>query len=146
MGEVFIWRLFNQLAIRPFVWGEQTDRAVVEKATQEEIPQILDYLEAELPAAGFAFGSFGIADVALACFFRNAAFARYAIDALRWPRAAALVARALAHEAFQSLVRFEELLLRTPLAEHRRVLAEHGAPLTAESFGTAKPRRGVMST
>ena len=145
MGEVFIWRLFNQVAIRPFVWGETTDAAVVKKAVDEEIPQILDYLEAELPAEGFAFGEFGIADIALACFFRNAAFARYRVDAERWPTTAAFVARALAHEAFQRLAPFEELLLRTPLGEHRAVLAERGAPLTAESLGTATPRRGVMS-
>src|SRR5213078_5148144 len=29
MGDVFIWRLFNQVAIRPFVWGEPTDRELV---------------------------------------------------------------------------------------------------------------------
>jgi glutathione S-transferase len=145
MGEVIIWRLFDQVAIRPFVWGERTDPTVVKRAVEEEIPQILDYLESELPAEGFAFGRFGIADAALACFFRNAAFARYTIDAARWPRAAALVARTLAHEAFQRLAPFEELLLRAPLAEHRRVLAEHGAPLTADSFGTRQPRRGPMS-
>ena len=145
MGEVFIWRLFNQVAIRPFVWGEPTDAAVVKRAVEEEIPQILDYLEGELPADGFACGAFGIADVSLACFFRNAAFARYHVDAARWPRTAALVARALAHEAFRRLAPFEELSLRTPLAQHRKALAEHGAPLTAESFGTSTPRRGLMS-
>jgi hypothetical protein len=26
MGEVFIWRLFNQVAIKPAVWGEPTDQ------------------------------------------------------------------------------------------------------------------------
>jgi glutathione S-transferase len=26
MGDVFIWRLFNQIAIRPSVWGEKGDR------------------------------------------------------------------------------------------------------------------------
>jgi glutathione S-transferase len=30
MGDVFIWRLFNQVIIRPFVWGEPTDDAVVQ--------------------------------------------------------------------------------------------------------------------
>jgi len=145
MGEVFIWRLFNQVAIRPFVWGEETDAAVVKKAIEEEIPQILEYLETELPANGFVFGELGIADIALACFFRNAAFARYRLDAARWPVTAAFVARVLAHEAFQRLAPFEELLLRTPLAEHRKALAERGAPLTAESFASATPRRGVMS-
>ena len=39
MGEVFIWRLFNQVAIKPNVWGEQTDNAIVAKTLSEEIPQ-----------------------------------------------------------------------------------------------------------
>jgi glutathione S-transferase len=146
IGEVFIWRRFNELAIRPFVWGEATNAEVVRKAVEEEVPKILDYLEGELPAEGFAFGAFGIADVALASFFRNAAFARYRVDAARWPRTAGLVARALAQEAFQRLVPFEELSLRTPLARQREALAERGAPLTADSFGTATPRRGILST
>jgi glutathione S-transferase len=146
MGEVLIWRLFDQVAIRPFVWGEKTDAGVVKRAVEEEIPGILDYLENELPAEGFACGAFGIADIALASFFRNAAFARYRVDAARWPRTAALVARALAHEGFRRLAPFEELSLRTPLADHRKALAGHGAPLTAESFGTTTPRRGILST
>src|SRR6185369_11771683 len=57
MGEVFIWHLFNQVAIRPAVWGEATNRDVLQKALEEEIPAILDYLEGELPAGGLLFGS-----------------------------------------------------------------------------------------
>jgi hypothetical protein len=53
--------------------------------------------------------------------------------------------RILAHEAFQRLAPFEELSLRTPVAEQRKALVERGALLAAESFGTATPRRGVMS-
>src|SRR5258705_8542991 len=73
MGEVFIWRLFNQVAIKPFVWGEKTDEALVARTLAEDVPAILDYLEAESPAAGFFFGPLSIADVAVASFFRNAA-------------------------------------------------------------------------
>ena len=29
MGDVFIWRYFNQLVIRRFVWGEQPDHELV---------------------------------------------------------------------------------------------------------------------
>jgi glutathione S-transferase len=61
MGEVFIWRLFNQVAIRPFVWGEQTDTAVVQRTPREDVPQVLDYLETQLPAGGFLFGSRSVA-------------------------------------------------------------------------------------
>ena len=144
MGEVIIWKLFNQVAINPFVWGKPTDREVVEKTLAEDIPQVLDYLEEELPANGFRFGRLSIADIAIACFFRNAAFARFRVDSARWPIAAAAVERVLALESFAKLKPFEERLIRTPIGQHRAVLAEMGAPLTAESYATAAPRRGVL--
>jgi glutathione S-transferase len=144
MGEVFIWRLFNQVAIKPVVWGEKTDQALVETTLAEDVPHVLDYLEGELPANGFLFGGPSVADVTIACFFRNAAFARFTVDAARWPTTAAFVGRVLALEAFARLRPLEDRLIRTPLAQHRAVLAELGAPLTRETYGTTAPRRGLM--
>jgi glutathione S-transferase len=144
MGEVFIWKLFNQVAIKPFVWGEPTDTAVVEKTLREEIPQVLDYLEAQAPEQGFIFGALSIADISLACFFRNAAFARFRVDAARWPLTAAFVERVLKIESFEKLKPFEDRLRRTPLGEHRAALAEMGVPLTRDTHGTSTPRRGMM--
>ena len=144
MGEVFIWKLFNQVAIRRFVWGEETDQALLAKTLAEDIPQVLDYLEGELPRAGFLFGDLSIGDIALACFFRNAAFARFTVDAGRWPVTAAFVERVLATEGFQRLRPFEDRLARTPIPQHRAVLGEMGAPLTADTVGAESPRRGVM--
>jgi glutathione S-transferase len=93
---------------------------------------------------GFRFGAPGLADVAIATFFRNAAFARFGVDASRWPRTAGFAERTLALEEFARLRPFEERCLRTPPAKHRDALAELGAPLTAESYGTDSPRRGLM--
>jgi glutathione S-transferase len=147
MGDVFIWRLFDQVAIRPAVWGEQTDREKLRHTLEVEVPSVLDLLEAELPADGFLFGdALGIADAAIAAFFRNAAFARFTTDPARWPRTAGFVARTLASEPFARLARFEEASIRAPIPEHRRVLAELGAPLTAESLASTVPRRGIMPT
>ena len=144
MGEVFIWRLFNQVAIRPFVWGEPTDTAIVSKTLSEDIPQVLEYLEAQLPSEGYAFGDLSIADIAIACFFRNAAFARFTVDASHWPRTAAFVARVLASDGFSVLKPFEDKMISTPPAQHRAALAEMGAPLTPDTLGTTVPRRGIM--
>jgi glutathione S-transferase len=144
MGEVFIWRLFNELAIKPFVWGEKTDPTVVQRTLAEDVPQVLDYLESELPREGWLFGTLSAADVAIACFFRNAAFVRFQVDAARWPVTAAFVVRALASEGFRRLAPFEERMLRTPIAEQRQALAAMGAPISRESCGTAVPRRGMM--
>jgi glutathione S-transferase len=144
MGDVFIWALFNQVVINPFVWGTPTDQAVVDRTLAEDVPQVLDYLESQVPAGGFLFGTPGIADVSIAAFFRNAAFARFRVDADRWPLTAGFVDRVLALPAFQRLAVFEDRLIHTPLRQHRAVLAELGAPLTAETVGTATPRRGTM--
>jgi glutathione S-transferase len=144
MGEVFIWQLFNQVAIKPGVWGEQTDKAVVDKTLREDMPQVLDYLETQLPAEGFIFGSVSIADISIACFFRNAAFARFQLDATRWPRTTAFVERTLKLDSFAKLKPIEELLRRTPPARHRAALMESRLPVTPETCATTEPRRGIM--
>jgi glutathione S-transferase len=144
MGDVFIWRLFNQVAITPAVWGEQGDASLVARTLETEVPQVLDYLEAELPADGYLFGALSIADISIATFFRNAAFARFTIDGARWPRSAAFVTRVLATAPFEKLAKLEDRLIRTPIAQHRQVLTGLGVRLTAESLGEATPRRGLM--
>lgn len=146
MGEVIVWRLFNQTVINRFVWGEQKDDDVFRRARDEELPKVLAYLESQLPAEGFLFGdTLGLADAAIAAVLRNAAFARVPIDAARWPRCAAFVDRAWAHSAFAKLAPYEALCLKTPIPGHREVLKEAGAPITDETYATATPRRGVMT-
>ena len=144
MGEVFIWQLFNQVAINPYVWRTKKDEAALAKTLAEDVPQVLDYLESQLPQQGFLFGKVAVADIGIAAFFRNAAFARFRVDAGRWPVTAAYVERVLGLEAFARLKAFEDRCMRTPIAQHRAALAELGAPLTAESYATAAPRRGMM--
>jgi glutathione S-transferase len=145
MGEVFIWRLFNQRVINRRIWREPTDEAVVKRALEQDIPQILDYLEGELPTEGCMFGAISVADVAIAVFFRNAAFAGFQIDAARWPHTAGFVGRMLRHPSFAKLAPFEDLLMRTPPPQQREALLAAGAPLTATTLATDTPRRGVMS-
>lgn len=146
LADALIWRLFYQKAIRPYVFGEERDEAVIGEALQTHIPRALDYLETQVPADGYLFGSLSIADIAIASMFRTAAFVRFAIDPASWPRSAAFVERVLAHEAFVRLARWEDAMLRLPPAEQRAALAEAGAPLTAQTFGTSRPRHGFPRT
>lgn len=145
MGEIFIWRLFNQRVINRYVWGETPDEAVLQRVLQEDIPEILDYVEGEVPGAAYLFGHIGIADIGLASFFRNAAFSGFEVDPGRWPRTAAFVEYVLATPAFRALRIFEELQLRTPIPRHREALTAAGAPLTTHSLSAAKPTRGILS-
>jgi len=146
MGDVIVWKLYNEVAINPHVWGKPTDQARVQKTLDEDLPQVMDYLESQLPAEGWIFGELSIADISISAFFRNAGFARWQPDAARWPRTASLVARTLALEPFERLKAYEHKCLRTPIPQHRAALGDLGAPLTAETFGTQVPKRGVMAT
>ena len=145
MADVLIWGVFNKAVLEPGVWGKPRDLDGITRAMREDLPPILDYLERQLPAAGFLFdvAQLSIADIAIAASFRNLGFARQRVDAERWPVTAAFVDRTLAQPSFVRLQAFEEALMRTRIPEQRAKLAGLGAPLTEVSLGTATPRKGV---
>jgi len=145
MGDVFIWGLFYQKIVHPAVWGEAGDAARIERTLAEDAPALLDYLEGELPASGFLYGDIGLADIAIASFFRNAAYAGFAPDPGRWPLTAAFVERALAQPCFAATFPFEQAQMSADPAGRRKALIAAGAPLTAETLGTRQPRKGIMA-
>ena len=145
LGDVFIWGLFYPKIVHPIIWGESGDAARIEKTLAEDVPRELDYLEGQLPEAGFLFGEeIGLADIAIATFFRNGAYAGVEADPARWPRTAGFVGRALAHPCFAAFLPFEQAQLSTNPQGRRQALLAAGAPLTAETLGTREARKGVM--
>lgn len=146
LADGLIWRLFYEISIKKRTTGQPADEAVVQHAREVEIPAALDYLETQVPPDAFIFGEPSIADIAIACYFRTAAFVRYTADAARWPRVAALLERAWALPAFRKLAHFEECSLRVPLAEQRQVLRAAGARLAAETLGTGPIRAVTVRT
>ena len=145
LGDVFIWGLFYQQRVHPAVFGEPGDQARIERTLAEDVPAVLDYLEGELPAAGFLHGEIGLADISIASFFRTASYVDFAIDAARWPRVAAFVAGTLDHPCLACLLPFELAQVSTNPAGRRAALIAAGAPLSAETLGTREPRKGIMT-
>jgi len=143
LADVLIWRVFYQLAVRRYVFGETPDDSIVQHAREVDIPATLNYLETQLPADGFIFGDLSIADISIACYFRTASFVRYVVDAQRWPRIAALVQNVLALPPFQTLATLEDHVLRVPPAQQRDALIAVGAPITRETMATDTPRHGL---
>lgn len=144
LGDLFIWGLFYQKIVHPLVWGEPGDQARIDKSLNEDIPAALDYLEHELPADGFLFGSIGIADISIASFFRNGAYAGFEVDPKAWPRTAAFIARTLDHPCFSKLLPFEDVQRSAEIKGRRQALLDAGAPLTSTTMSVREPRRGLM--
>jgi glutathione S-transferase len=143
MGEVIIWKLFNQAVIRPFIWGEAPNTELIEKTLHEDVPHVFAYLESQTPEDGYFCGELSIADIAVGSFLRNATYVRLKPDPTRWPRLAAYTERVLGLPCFTRFKEFERAILKSMPSEHRRVLAELGAPVSVDSVGTDKPRPGL---
>lgn len=144
LGDLIIWRLFFAKLVRPRVYKREPDLDAIAHVTRHLLPEALDWIETQAPASDFLFGHVCIADISYAGFFRNALLAGFAIDAARWPRTAAWIARVHASPPFLALKPFEDCMLATPIPEARAALGAIGAPLMRETYGTTKPRRGVM--
>jgi len=85
--------IFFQRFMRPLAFKEEPDEALIERIVTRQLPPELDYLESELPADGFLFGDFTMADLALVSPFINASYAGYEVDGARWPKVAAFIDR-----------------------------------------------------
>jgi glutathione S-transferase len=144
MGDVCIWHFFYQLIVRRAVWSEAPDESIVRRAREVEIPEVLDYLERQLPEEGLLFESLSVADIAIVSMLRNAAIARYVIDVARWPRTHGFYERVSAMPPFSRLKRFEDQLIGVPIAERRARLLAAGAPLAPTTLADPLPRASIM--
>ena len=135
LGDVIIWDFFYQKIVHPLVWGQPGDQERIDRAREMEIPETLDYLEGEVPQDGFLFGDIGVADIALASFFRNADYAGFTPDPGRWPRAAAFIERALAQPALAELLPFEDIQRSVEIRQRRQALIDAGARSPSGRWG-----------
>ena len=145
MGDVFIWRIFYEAVINPFIWQRPREKEKIARTVAEELPEVMGHLERLAPQSGFLFGDLSLADISVAVLFRNLTWARVQPDAERWPTTLAWVERTTAVPALAKITRIADRLAQTPLDQHRAVAAEIGLALTESTVAAAAPRRGPMT-
>jgi len=98
-------KIFFPKFIGPRFFNRPTDEAAVQKAADEELPPLFDYLEGELgQKPALAGGAFSIADIALGTQFVNLRHAGFGADPKRWPRLARHVAAVHERPSFKALI------------------------------------------
>ncbi len=86
--------VFFERVVKPAIFKQETNQAVIDQALKQELPRIFDYLTQCLGEDDFMVGgAFSIADIALTSPFVNFAIAGERVDAERWPQIAAYVER-----------------------------------------------------
>jgi glutathione S-transferase len=103
VGKVF----FNRVVKAKMMKQEPDEEGVAEGLA--ELPGIFDYLEKQLGDREVLAGShFSIADLAVSSFFVNLAHAGETVDASRWPKLAAYVARNHSRPSFKAVIEEEQ--------------------------------------
>lgn len=102
LAQVFAGGIFFEQVVKPKFFGQETDAAVVKDALENGVPEVCSYLEKTVPENDFLFGtSLSLADIAIASQYLNATYAKFQIDADRWPKAAAYLQRVIATPVMQ---------------------------------------------
>lgn len=105
-------KMFFNRIVAPRFLGREGDLATADKAEQEELPPILDYLERTIPESGWLVeGQISLADIAVATAFANLRHLGVAVDSARYPKVAAFAERMLARPSFAGWVEREAAFL-----------------------------------
>ncbi len=104
MGKLF----FNRV-VAPRFLGREGDLAAADKARDEELPPLIDYIERVMPTSGYLVDDrLTLADLAVASPFVNLAHLGVTVDAAAHPRTAAFVEAILARPSFAPIVAREK--------------------------------------
>ncbi len=60
MADVFIWRVFYEAVILPFIFQKPRDKEKIASVVAEQVPEVMDYLEKVAPGDGFLAGDVSI--------------------------------------------------------------------------------------
>jgi glutathione S-transferase len=93
-------KVFFQLRVRPQLFKEPPDMAIVDQALTKDIPPVLDYLERQVTGPFLVGGKLSLADIAVHCIFVNLKIAGHPLDTARWPKLGGYLAGLMARPAF----------------------------------------------
>ena len=99
--------IFFQRFVQPRIFEKEPDEKLCREKLEAARP-LFDYLEGELADREYlAGGRFSVADIAVGSIFVNFGHAGEKVDAKRWPRLAAYLARIHARPSFKALIEEE---------------------------------------
>jgi glutathione S-transferase len=102
-------KIFFPKIVAPRFFKREPDLAAIDKAVAEDLPPLLDYLEGEIGGKEWLVGNrFSIADIGVATQFVNLMLAGYGVDAKRWPKLSAYVAKVHARPSFKAVIEKEK--------------------------------------
>jgi glutathione S-transferase len=105
MAKISYTKIFFELFVKPNVLKLEANQKVVEKAKNEELPPILDFLEKSLGGNDYLVeNTFSIADISIVTQCIALEFAGYQVDELKWPQLLHYIKRVKERKAIQAIL------------------------------------------
>ena len=102
-------KMFFNRIVAPMFLGRDGDLSVADRAEQEELPPLMDYLEGQIPASGFLVDDrITLADLAVASPLVN--FDHLGLDLASWPKVRAYAAAIHARPSLAATIATEKAM------------------------------------
>ena len=94
-------KILFEKVVKPIIFKKPTNQKVLDKAINEELPAIFDYLETSLADKKWITGNkFTAADIAIAVHFVSLKKSSVTVDIKKWPNLVAYIERMLIRDSF----------------------------------------------
>ncbi|HCS29678.1 MAG TPA: glutathione S-transferase family protein [Spongiibacteraceae bacterium] len=103
--------LFAEVVLAKLLFNRESLQSDIDKAINEEIPAIFDYLESQIAGDYLLASGFSLADIAVGSISVAMLHSDYHCDAARWPKTATYLKRLFEGEVFAPLIADEKALL-----------------------------------
>ena len=101
--------LFQERLLKPKMLNEPTDENRIQQIVEEQLPDLLRYLERVTPDSGYLVGDLlSVADISVVTCFIQARYGQYEVDGQAYPRLRAYLDRLLAEPLFVNRMASEQ--------------------------------------
>lgn len=111
MTTAMAGHLFAEVVLAKAVFKREPIQSDIDKALNEELPVIFDYLENQISGNTLLDSGFSLADLAVGAISTAMLHAGHAADPKKWPKTANYLSNLLAGELFAPLIQEEKQLL-----------------------------------
>ncbi|WP_372776967.1 glutathione S-transferase family protein [Litorivivens sp.] len=111
MTTAMAGHLFAEVVLAKAVFKREPIQSDIDKALNEELPLIFDYLESQISGDTLLDSGFSLADLAVGAISTAMFHAGHAADPKKWPKTASYLSNLLQSELFSSLIQEEKQLL-----------------------------------
>lgn len=104
--------LFAEIILAPALFKREPIQSDIDKALNEEIPKIFDYLSSELKDEFLVGNQITIADIAVCNVFIAMHHCQVKCDASKWPIVAAYIDKVTSLDFFQKIIQEDQMILK----------------------------------